>query len=189
MELLEHMQMEPRRFHAALTIFLTVVIGTIDYVTGVEFRMEIFYLMPIAYATWFLGRRSGIAASAVSLCIIFLSDYMSGKDYNKVHLEIWNLVMYLCFFIVVTMLMSTLRLALEHRADLIEKLRGALSEVKELSGILPICANCHKIRNDEGYWLDVADYISRHTNAKFSHGICQECTQKLYPAYFKKDAP
>ena len=58
--------------------------------------------------------------------------------------------------------------------------------VKELSGILPICANCKKIRDDDGYWQDVAVYISKHTNAEFTHGLCKECTIKLYPELIKK---
>ena len=54
-------------------------------------------------------------------------------------------------------------------------------ENKSLRGILPICANCKKIRDDEGYWRDVALYISQHSEAEFSHGICPECIQILYP--------
>jgi len=67
-----------------------------------------------------------------------------------------------------------------------EELLKALSEIKTLHGILPICANCKKIRNDEGYWQKVEEYISEHTDAKFSHGICQSCAEKLYPDVFKK---
>ena len=59
-------------------------------------------------------------------------------------------------------------------------LKEAISEVKTLSGFLPICANCKKIRDDQGYWNQIEDYISRHSNAEFSHGICPECTAKLY---------
>jgi hypothetical protein len=74
----------------------------------------------------------------------------------------------------------------EERERLILELREALSQVKTLSGLLPICASCKKIRNDEGYWEQMEIYIRDHSEADFSHGICPECAQKLYPEYYKK---
>ena len=61
------------------------------------------------------------------------------------------------------------------------ELQDALGKVKLLSGYLPICASCKKIRDDKGYWQAVENYISSHSEAKFSHGICPECIKKLYP--------
>ncbi len=69
----------------------------------------------------------------------------------------------------------------EDRERLIAELKEALSQVKALSGLLPICASCKKIRNDEGYWEQMESYISDHSEADFSHGICPECVEKLYP--------
>ena len=63
------------------------------------------------------------------------------------------------------------------------ELQDALSQVKLLSGYLPICASCKKIRDDKGYWQAVESYIDSHSEAKFSHGICPECIQKLYPEF------
>ena len=57
----------------------------------------------------------------------------------------------------------------------------ALSEVKRLSGLLPICANCKKIRDDKGYWQVVEQYVSEHSEAEFTHGLCPDCLRKLYP--------
>jgi hypothetical protein len=74
----------------------------------------------------------------------------------------------------------------EERERLILELQEALSQVKTLSGLLPICASCKKIRNDEGYWEQMEIYISEHSEVDFSHGICPECAQKLYPEYYKK---
>jgi hypothetical protein len=61
------------------------------------------------------------------------------------------------------------------------ELTKALSEVKLLSGLLPICASCKKIRDDRGYWNQIESYIQRHSEAQFSHSICPDCMQKLYP--------
>ena len=68
-------------------------------------------------------------------------------------------------------------------ADKIVELRRALAEIKTLRGIVPICANCKQIRDDQGYWNQVECYVRDHTEAEFSHGMCPECIQKLYPQY------
>jgi hypothetical protein len=72
----------------------------------------------------------------------------------------------------------------ESRAGLSEAnddLAKALQEVKQLGGLLPICANCKKIRDSEDYWHQVEAYISEHSDAEFSHSICPECAKELYP--------
>jgi len=68
---------------------------------------------------------------------------------------------------------------------LIAELQKALSEINKLSGMLPICASCKKIRNDEGYWEQIEYYIRQHSEAEFSHSICPDCAKKLYPELFK----
>jgi PleD family two-component response regulator len=64
------------------------------------------------------------------------------------------------------------------------QLQEALANVKTLKGLLPICANCKKIRDDEGYWQQVEVYVRDHSEAEFSHGICPDCIKKLYPEYY-----
>jgi PAS domain S-box-containing protein len=63
------------------------------------------------------------------------------------------------------------------------ELQKTLAEVKTLKGFIPICASCKKIRDDKGFWSQIGSYISRHSDAKFSHGICPDCTKKLYPEF------
>ena len=63
----------------------------------------------------------------------------------------------------------------------VANLETALSEIKTLSGLLPICSSCHKIRDDQGYWNQLETYISSRSTAEFSHGICPDCIKKLYP--------
>jgi len=74
----------------------------------------------------------------------------------------------------------------EVKAELIHDLQHALSEVKTLSGLLPICSSCKKIRDDKGYWNQIEAYIRAHSNADFTHGICPQCAQRLYPEHYKK---
>ena len=63
--------------------------------------------------------------------------------------------------------------------QLIEKLHETEEEVKKLQNILPICAQCKKIRDDEGFWNQVEEYLATHSNIRFSHGLCPECAEEL----------
>lgn len=72
----------------------------------------------------------------------------------------------------------------EEREDLVNTLKEALAQVKTLRGLLPICAHCKKVRDDQGYWQQIEVYVHQHTEADFSHGICPDCMQKFYPEYY-----
>ena len=65
--------------------------------------------------------------------------------------------------------------------DIKNELKRKENEVKILKGFLPICASCKEIRDDEGYWHQIEQYIKDHSEAEFSHGICPKCAKKLYP--------
>ncbi len=65
----------------------------------------------------------------------------------------------------------------------VHELEEAMAQIKRLRGLLPICANCKKVRDDQGYWQDVEVYIRNHTDVDFSHGICPDCFRELYPDY------
>ncbi len=81
---------------------------------------------------------------------------------------------------------SERKTAAREREKLIQELQKALQEVKTLTGMLPICSSCKRIRDDEGSWGSLETYISTHSGAEFSHGLCPECAQKIYPDYYKK---
>lgn len=65
----------------------------------------------------------------------------------------------------------------------VEELQHAMAEIKTLRGIVPICANCKSIRDDQGFWRQVEVYVRDHTEAQFSHGICPTCMKRLYPEF------
>jgi hypothetical protein len=69
----------------------------------------------------------------------------------------------------------------EEREKLIGELQEALAKVKTLSGFIPICASCKKIRDDKGYWNQIEAYLSAHSEMEFSHSVCPDCARKLYP--------
>ncbi len=74
----------------------------------------------------------------------------------------------------------------EERENLIAELQDALKNVKTLKGMLPICAACKKIRDDKGYWRQIEAFVSEHSEAEFSHGLCPDCAIKLYPDIKRK---
>ncbi|MBI5833844.1 MAG: HAMP domain-containing protein [Armatimonadetes bacterium] len=74
-------------------------------------------------------------------------------------------------------------------AERTAELQEALDRVGMLSGLLPICCSCHKVRDDQGYWQRVEAFIEAHSTARFSHGICPECTVKLYGDLLADDPP
>jgi hypothetical protein len=75
---------------------------------------------------------------------------------------------------------NNLRLERDH-------LQQALSEIKKLSGLLPICASCKKIRDDKGYWNQIETFIRDHSEAEFTHGICPDCAKKFYQGHLKNE--
>jgi len=68
-------------------------------------------------------------------------------------------------------------------AEQVAELKAALSQVKQLRGLLPICAYCKSIRSDENYWQEVDHYVSEHSGVQFSHGICPKCLEKVMKDY------
>ena len=78
-------------------------------------------------------------------------------------------------------LLRIIRRQEEEKDQLIVELRLALEQVKTLRGIIPICAQCKQIRDDKGYWQQVEAYVSTHSEAQFTHGICPNCILELYP--------
>ena len=86
----------------------------------------------------------------------------------------------------------TLKREMDHRKERETELRRsndelqrALREVKVLRGLIPICASCKKIRNDSGFWQQLEEYLGEHSEAEFSHGLCQPCIKKLYPGVYQ----
>jgi PAS domain S-box-containing protein len=72
------------------------------------------------------------------------------------------------------------------REELIAQLRDSMAKIKTLRGLIPICAACKKIRDDQGYWSQIELYIREHSEAEFTHGICPECMSRFYPGLGRK---
>lgn len=110
-----------------------------------------------------------------------LSDQILHPEPFEVYLR--GIILLLCmgFGFVVSIVVAKLRYSEEEKAKTIRQLQNAQEEIKILRGILPICASCKKIRNEEDSWEQPEVYIRNHSEAEFSHGICPECLRQFLP--------
>jgi len=155
-------------------------------------------MMSILLSVVFLGNRSAIWVYAISAVTIIAVGILSANgiigqsidlsDYNT-YTSTWanNLVTFLTILGLMIILVGNIGLLLNSKLmDLKKKndeLERALSEIKTLRGIIPICSYCKKMRDDEGYWNQVENYIQKHSEADFSHGICPECVKIYFPDF------
>lgn len=108
--------------------------------------------------------------------ISFYRAISSGKIKTDIYAEIAALIV-----------STILVFGVKYTVKLIKELTEALASIKILKGFLPICASCKKIRNEKGSWVQMEQYITEHSEAVFSHGVCDECAKKMYPSYFNAD--
>jgi K+-sensing histidine kinase KdpD len=152
-----------------------VLLGFVDYVTGYELGFFLFYFLPIAIAAWKVGTISSYLISILSSIVWSFSD-ISSHPYSSVLFAFWNTIMLLLCFLTIAYSTFKIQFLLQEKNDT-SQLR--LSQVKTLSGLIPICASCKKIRDDKEDWQRIEEYIEERTNAEFTHGLCPDCFDKL----------
>ncbi len=171
-------------FSAILCLIL--LLGFIDYITGWELGFFVFYFIPITLAAWFLDKKYAFIIAVFSMIVWFLADFLLQQHYSSPAYLFWNSFIRLMSFLAVAYMVSKIKDLYNNEKKISHELQQSLDEIKVLKGILPICASCKKIRNDAGYWEQIEAYISSHTDAAFSHGICEDCAKKLYPDFYKE---
>jgi hypothetical protein len=159
----------------AVIALSVVVLGFLDYVTAYKLGFYLFYFLPIAIAGWKVGSAGPYLISILSATLWFLSS-ISSHPYSSGLAAFWTTIMRLLSFLVMAYLTSKIHFLLVKER---ETARDRLCQVKTLSGFIPICASCNKIRDDKGYWQRIEEYVEERTNAQFTHGLCQECVDKL----------
>jgi len=113
-------------FLITINIALLLCIGLVDYATGYEIGISLFYLIPISFAGWFGGRSPSIIISSLSVLTIAVTDFMTGKDYAHLLVEFWNLLMHLSFFVIYGVVLSLFRADLDERKRLNENILNML---------------------------------------------------------------
>lgn len=135
----------------------------------------------VGMQVFFAGRRHFLTSERMQIIDLLLSSFETAVS-SKEQLEQANRELLKANHRLKVEIAERTR-AEEERQRLIVELQEALAQVKRLSGFIPICASCKKIRDDSGYWQQIEKYIRDHSEADFSHSICPECVKKLYPDY------
>ena len=167
-----------------LSIAVLAVIGAIDFATGVEVNLTLFYLIPVLLVTWRMGTGAGSLTSVFAAFVWAAIDYF-GRSSLQPAIAVWNISIELALFLSFTVIASRIRNDIREQERLNTDLQSALDEVRTLRGILPICAWCKKIRDEQGNWHRLESYIKNHSEAEFTHGICPECAEE----HLKKQKP
>jgi hypothetical protein len=155
-------------------LILASLIIVVDYVAGPLIQFPILYLIPIGLASWYSGRWWGLSfAFSMPLIRLYFLTLLDAP---------WT--------IFEAAINATIRVVVfasfAYLVDKIVTYKGELEkEVHVLKGILPICSFCKKIRNQDGNWEALEHYITVHSEAEFTHGMCPECAKQHYPDYFK----
>lgn len=172
-----------------MSLTAIVFLSLILQVTAVYYSFRLIALTGHTRAWLLLA--VGIATMAARRLITFLTLLSIPVphhvvDYSFEVIGVLGSAMMLVGVILIKPIFSVLRNAEVEQRALADNLQEALNNIKILKGMLPICASCKKIRDDNGYWHQVESYISKYSDTQFSHGICPDCVKKLYPEYSEK---
>ena len=157
----------------------SAVIFLLDLSLPLGLSVSMTYTLVVLLSLWLPSLKSGLLMATLCSVLIIVGALFSpqGGDVLK---GIVNRGLAL-FVIWSTAVIIFQKKLLEQRQKKIELEREkALRQIKVLSGLLPICASCKKIRDDQGYWSQIESYLEKHSEAEFSHSMCPECSDKLY---------
>lgn len=161
------------------TVCATALIGYLDFLTGREFGFFVFYFGPVGFAGWRLGLGSGVAISLISAAIWASADLATGFLYQHHFIPAWNATIRFVAFLIIAVGSNNLRRAFDKQEKISHDLAHAMSQIKTLEALLPICASCKKIRDEKGEWQILEAYIGKHAGVRFSHGVCPECARVM----------
>lgn len=163
----------------ALAVVIVFAFGLVDWLTGYELNFFVFYFLPVSMGAWYFGYLGAISLSILSAGVWFGADVLTGHTYASDVYAVWNALVRLVSFLAIGLSASRIKLLLDREREVTASLRKSVSKIKVLESFLPICAQCKKIRNQQGVWQQLEVYIGQHTDTQFSHGYCPECAKKI----------
>ncbi len=167
-----------------ITIVMMVIVFISDSMLPLGVAGGVPYIVAILISLWYEKKRFTITIAVVSTFLTILGFFSSpaGGELWKVFM---NRVLALFAIWTVTILSLQRKKILEEKEEAVMQREEAVADLKILKGYIPICASCKKIRDDDGLWSQMELYISKHSEADFTHGICPDCVKELYPGYEK----
>jgi len=164
---------------SALAVIIVIALGMVDWLTGYELNFFVFYFLPVSIGAWFLGFMVAAPLAILSAGVWLGADILTGHVYTSPIYFAWNMMVRLVSFLVIGWCVSKIRQLLDLERETTRSLRRSLSQIKVLETFLPICAQCKKIRDEQGVWQQLEVYLGQHSNTQFSHSYCPECARKI----------
>jgi hypothetical protein len=161
-----------------ISLAILAVIGAVQVVTLARLTLAPAYLIPIALVTLRSTRTAGLLTSVVCGVMWISMEVRSPTGNEFLWLDAWNNLLRVGVFVSFALILARFKGDMVREMKLNAKLQAALAEVNQLSGLLPICAWCKRIRDDQGTWQQIETYITVHSEADFTHGICPDCARK-----------
>ncbi len=165
-----------KKYFPLYWVIIAVLILRADYITGPFIQFPILYLVPIGLGSYYNGRVWGLIFALgmplIHLCFLNLWEEAPWTIFEATINALIRIFVFVIFAYLVERVVT--------------QKRELEKEVHILRGILPICSFCKKIRDKDEKWVALEDYITVHSEAEFSHGLCPECVEKHYPDYFKE---
>ncbi len=154
-------------------LFLFFVIFVIDASIPLGIAGGVPYILVVLISLWSPRKKMPVYMAATGSLLTIIGFFIS-----PVGGELWQVIAnrFLAIFAIWTATILSVQ-----RKRLYEEKERAIEEIKILSGLLPICASCKNIKDDQGHWKQMESYIRDHSEAEFTHGICPDCAKKLYP--------
>jgi hypothetical protein len=169
-----------RKIETPFLAGIILAIGYLDYKSGFMFSLFPLYLIPLVIVAWHDTKAVTAVIAFLAATIVFLKDTFARQPHNGAIYFYWDEVVKILLLLAVSYGVWKIKKLLVERAKANAELRQALSEIKELRQMIPICAWCHSIRNDRGFYERIEVYLSKITGADFTHGICPDCLKKYY---------
>ena len=166
------------RFVFLTSLLLSLTLGVVDWASGYELQFFIFYFIPITLAGWNCGLARTMTVSGLCGGLWFYIDLYSGHPYSNWYYSCWSALIRTSSFLLNGYSVVRIKALLVGKRKAMAELEQALVEVKTLKGLLPVCAGCKRVRNDEGYWRQINQYLGHRSDALLFVGRCDECAAK-----------
>ena len=167
----ENIMAKRQAYHHVAWGALSLLVLVADYLTGPAIHFPIAFALPVVLASWYSHRAWGVVLAFLLPAARIGFDFAWGVSPERLEMA----VNYVIRVIVLAGL-----------AVLVSHLVALTREIKMLKGILPICSSCKRIRTENGSWKQIESYISEHSDAEFTHGLCVDCAERLSPQHMKK---